>query len=294
MNTSTAISLPDDSRADAPPGVAQSTGSSLLREPLLHFVLLGALLFGIDHLRNANDAQSNVITVGKEVDMEARAMFRNTLGRIPTDAEMKTLRERWIDNEVLYREGLAMRVDQGDATIRERVIFKALNVMQANLTLPPIDEPGLRIWFAQHHARYDEPDRFDFLEAVVAGKPDKATIDAFVLALNTGKAEKEGATNSDLRVFSGRPRSNLVASYGEAFAADLNAMPAGQWRALASSDGVHIVRLEKKIPGQPASFDSVRATILDDWKDATMQDLRTAAVRELGKKYTVSVAGAGQ
>ena len=267
---------------------ALPTKAPLWREPLLHFVLAGALLFGVDRVLNANEEQTKVIKVGKEVDLEARAMFRNTLGRVPNDAEMNILRDRWVDNEVLYREGLAMRVDQGDATIRERVIFKALNVMQANLTLPPIDEAGLRAWFAKHHAKYDEPDRFDFLEAVLVGKPSRSEIDAFVATLNQGAVEQGGEAKSDLRVFNGRPRSNLVTSYGEAFAATLSALPPGQWRALDSNDGVHIVRLEKKIPGQLASFDSVRTTILDDWKDATMQDLRTAAVRELGKKYTVS------
>ena len=263
------------------------------REPLLHFAVAGALLFGVDHVRNANDEQSRIIRVSKDVDQEARAMFRNTLGRVPNDAEMQTLRARWVDNEVLYREGLAMRVDQGDATIRERVIFKALNVMQANLMLPPISEAGLRTWFDKHHAKYDEPDRFDFLEAVMVGKPQQAEINAFVTALNAGGAAPDqaaGNTKSDLRVFSGRPRSNLLASYGAAFTASLEALTAGQWRALPSSDGVHVVRLEKKTLGQRASFESVRTTILDDWKDATMQDLRTAAVRELGKKYTVSMA----
>ena len=263
------------------------------REPLLHFAVAGALLFGVDHVINASDEQSRVIRVSKDVDQEALVMFRNTLGRVPNDAEMQTLRARWVDNEVLYREGLAMRVDQGDATIRERVIFKALNVMQANLTLPPISEAGLRTWFDKHHAKYDEPDRFDFLEAVMVGKPTQAEIDAFVTALNAGGAAPDQAasnTKSDLRVFSGRPRSNLLASYGAAFTAGLEALPTGQWRALPSSDGVRVVRLEKKTLGQRASFESVRTTILDDWKDATMQDLRTAAVRELGKKYTVSMA----
>lgn len=269
------------------------TRTSWWREPLLHFAIAGAVLFGVDHVRNAGDEQTRVIRVSKDVDQEARVMFRNTLGRVPNDAEMQTLRARWVDNEVLYREGLAMRVDQGDATIRERVIFKALNVMQANLTLPPISEAGLRTWFEKHHAKYDEPDRFDFLEAVLVGKPGQADIDAFVAALNAGSAPQDGAaasTKSDLRVFSGRPRSNLVASYGAPFTASLEALPVGQWRALRSTDGVHVVRLEKKTMGERASFESVRTTILDDWKDATMQDLRTAAVRELGKKYTVSMA----
>ncbi len=53
----------------------------------------------------------------------------------------------WLDNEVLYREGLALQLDKGDTAIRERVIFKALSVIDASVKLPPVDESTLREWF---------------------------------------------------------------------------------------------------------------------------------------------------
>jgi hypothetical protein len=115
---------------------------TLLREPLLHFVVFGALIFAVDHVIAARQQNPKVIEVGPEVDKEAKSLFRGAFGREPSDKELAVMRERWIDNEVLYREGLGLRVDQGDTSIRERVIFKALNVMQANLTLPQIDDKG--------------------------------------------------------------------------------------------------------------------------------------------------------
>ena len=58
--------------------------------------------------------------------------------RAPSADELDALRKVWLDNEVLYREGLALQVDRGDVAIRERVIFKALSVVDAGTKLPRI------------------------------------------------------------------------------------------------------------------------------------------------------------
>jgi hypothetical protein len=256
----------------------------LIREPLAHFVVFGAVVFGLDALIESRREDPKVISVGAAVDKEARDIFRAGMGREPSAREMQILRERHIDNEVLYREGLALRVDQGDRTIRERVIFKALNVMQANLVVPKIDEAGLRAWFEKNQANYDEPARFDFLEAVLSGDASPEVAEKFVTALNSGA---QSDTQSGLRVFKERPRSNLVTSYGDEFTAALEQMPVGQWRALQSKEGLRVVRLEARRAGQTANYENIQGRVYDDWKDATMQALRTGAVRELGKKYTV-------
>jgi hypothetical protein len=255
-----------------------------LREPLLHFIVFGALVFGADHLLTARRDGPNVIVMDAAVDEEARSVFRSAMGREATPGDMKVLRQRWLDNEVLYREGLALRVDQGDVTIRERVIFKALSLMEANLSLPPTDEAALRTWFDEHRADYDEPKRFDFLEALPLADASGADAAQFAAALNRD-AGKNG--QGSLRVFKGRPRGNLVASYGEPFAAALESAAPGRWQALPSADGPRVIRLDAIAPGQKAAFEAVQARVYQDWKDASMQQMRTGALRELGRKYTV-------
>ena len=269
----------------------KSTWNRLTREPLFHFLLLGALVFGVDHLIASGRDNPRVIVIGAEVDNDARALFRKAQGREPTPADIKVMRDLWLDNEVLYREGLALGVDKGDSTIRDRVIFKALNLMQANLVVPPIDDAGLRRWFEHNRARYDEPERVDFLEAVV-GDPDPNTAHAFVVALNRGKhgdTEKSG-----LRIFKGRPRSNVVDSFGSDFADALEALPVGRWQTLPSREGLRVVRLEGRTPAVATPFEAVQSKVLEDWQDAQMQQLRTAAVRELAKQYRIVDSGAAQ
>ena len=263
------------------------TGPTLLREPLLHFIALGALIFAADHFIRARRPDPNVIVVGPEVEQEARAIFRNAKGREPSATELKILRERWIDNEVLYREGLALKLEQGDPALRERVIFKALNVIESNLRLPDEDDAALRNWFEQHRDQYESPARYDFSEAVLV-KTDDETARRFAAALNGGEPVD---VKSGLRIFQARPRNTIVDAFGPEFAAELDRAAIREWQVIPSLAGPRVIRLESRTPGETARFDDVRARVLQDWRDAKAQELRTSAVRELGRKYTVQIAG---
>jgi hypothetical protein len=251
---------------------------------LLHFIVLGGALFAIDHVVDSQRDDPRRIVYTSESDKEIRALFKASSGREPRAAEARALRQAWLDNEVLYREGLALQVDKGDPTIRDRVIFKALSVIDADVQRPPVDDAVLRSWFESYRAKYDEPPRFDFQEAVPAGERSEVVIAALVEQLNRGGG---GEIDASLRVFKGRPRANLDDSYGEAFTRGLSAAPQGQWRSLLGRDGWRAVRLDGVSAGRPARFEVVRPLVLQDWTDQAMAEQRTAAVRTLAKKYTV-------
>lgn len=268
----------------AAPSVAALSG--WLREPLLHFLLLGALFFVVDAYVNGRSDDLQTIYVDATVDNQAIEVFRNARGREPNEDELYALRRVWLDNEVLYREGLAMGVDKGDSAIRERVIFKALSILDSNIQLPPIDDNTLRDWFEKNRVKYDDPARFDFQEAVVTGDQSEATLRAFVRALNGGSPDN---TEASLRVFKSRPHANLVDSYGEAFATGLEQARIGEWLVLPSRDRLRAVRLDAVTPAQPANFDRLYGVILLDWKDAKAAELRSAEVQKRARKYTIKV-----
>jgi PPIC-type PPIASE domain len=259
-----------------------------LREPLLHFVLLGGALFAVDHAVNGGADDARVIVVDAAVDQEALKVFREARGRDPNEDELYALRRVWLDNEVLYREGLALQMDKGDKAIKDRVIFKALSMINAGIKRPDFDDALLRSWFEQNRIRYDEPARYDFEEAVLDGDASEAAATAFAAALNAGTP---GDAKAGLRVFKARPQPTLVQSYGAEFAQALAALPVGQWRALRHGDGWRVVRLDATMPAKQASFDALRGVVLQDWTDAVMAEQRTAAVRALAQKYRVRVEG---
>lgn len=257
---------------------------SFLREPLLHFVVLGGVLFAADHFLVGRADDPHTIVVGPEVDREAIDTFATTRGHEPNKAELDALRRVWLDNEVLYREGLALGVDKGDTAIRERVIFKALSVIDSNVKLPPPEDAVLRKWFEGHREKYDEPARYDFEEAALVGESSEAAVRDFAKALNAGAP---GDAKAGLRVFKGRPQANLVDSYGQEFAKALAESKPGEWNALRTRDGWRAVRLDTVIPPKPAVFEVVRGVVHHDWADDVAAEQRTAAVRALAKKYTV-------
>ena len=275
------------SAAPADIGRLPAARSNWLREPLLHFVLLGALLFALDHALLSRQDDPRTIVVGEAVDAEARKVFKAARGHEPNGDELAALRRVWLDNEVLYREGLALQVDRGDTAIRERVIFKSLSVIDAGVKLPPFDDAVLRKWFEAHRLKYDEPARYDFQEAVLPADTSEAAARAFVVDLNNGLP---GDARAGLRVFKGRPHDNLVQSYGADFTAALEASATGSWRALAGRDGLRVVRLDGLTAARPADFGTVRNVVQQDWTDATLAEQRSAAVRALARKYTVKIA----
>ena len=271
--------------ASTPPGLLQR--APWLREPLLHFLLLGALLFALDHAVSSRAEDPHRIVISQAVDEEARQLFKASCNRDPNADEMAALRRNWLDNEVLYREGLALQVDRGDTAIRERVIFKALSVVDANVKRPPATEQTLRDWFERNRAKYDEPMRFDFQEAVLAGDTagsSEAAVRAFTEQLNKGAG---GDLNAGLRVFKGRPQANVVQSYGAEFAKALEAAVPGELRAMNTREGWRAIRLETLTAAKPAAFDALRNVVMQDWTDFAMAEQRTQAVRALAKKYSV-------
>lgn len=179
-----------------------------------------------------------------------------------------------------------VQLHKGDDTIRERLIFKALSVIDSNLKQPPADDATLRAWFEQHREKYNEPARFDFQEAVLAGENSETVVRDFVGRLNSGAP---GDAEAGLRVFKGRPRANLEQTYGAEFASALESSLLGEWRALPTTQGWRAIRLDALAGAKPAVFEAFRGVVLQDWTDAKMAELHTAAVRELGKKYQVKI-----
>lgn len=267
--------------------VRVSSFAPWLREPLLQFIASGALLFGINHLLNERADDPLTIVIGAAVDKEARETFSAARGRQPNAKELDALRQIWLDNEVLYREGLALEVDKGDKTIRDRVIFKALSIVDANIDLPPIDDQGLRQWFEANRTKYDEPARYSFLEAVLVGENSEAAVREFVAKLNS---DGSGELDAGLRVFKDRPLATLELSYGAEFSKALDESPSGEWRALRTRDGWRAIQVNTITPPRPAIYEVQRNVILQDWKDAKAAEARTAAVRALARKYRVTVA----
>jgi hypothetical protein len=254
------------------------------QEPLLIFMVIAVLIFVGDYLMSLTKEDPNAIVITPEIRQEARQIYTNSFKQEPSEKDMKILMDRWVDNEVLYREGVALGLDKGDSSIRERVIFKALSVTQAAISLPKLDEDSLQKWFKEHADKYDEPNLVHFHEAVPLGKTSAEDLKIFVNALN-GKGKSD--VDSSLEIFKDRPRFTIVDGYGEGFTAALEKLPTSGWHLLDSKAGSRIVSLISVKEGEKAEFEEVKAKVYADWKNQTGAELSTKAIRDMGKKYTI-------
>jgi hypothetical protein len=254
----------------------------LKREPLLHFVLLGALIFGVDAALRPPAKDDKVITVTRAMRQSFTDNFDEDRSRVPSDTELQKMIESWVASEILYREGKALGVDRGDDMIRDRVAFKLQLLIFDQVRVPQPTEEQLRAWFASNHERFDEQERVGFY---LTPPTDQATAQRQLEDI-AGERESEELRNQT-RAILGRPVASLAASFGESFRDRLLAMPQGQWSVLQSKEGWHVVRLDKRQPGALARFEDVRDEVARIWHTEETRKQAWEAVSRLKANYKV-------
>lgn len=263
-----------------------------LREPLLHFALLGAGVFGLWTLgRGAGEgnATSGTIVVDRGTRERVGSELQLRLGRTPTEDELAAALDRWVDGEILYREGLALGLDRDDPVVRQRVIQK-MEFVGDNLELPAEpDDAALRAFMADNAARYAGAARYDFVLVTLPrapDEPDDARARAVLEALRGGADPKavEG------RLASGRRFSaaNVAGTYGKEIAAAVMEQPPGEWSMVALDRGWTLVKVEARLAGEAPAFESVRNQVLLDWKQAQRGAALRRKVEELRGRYAVT------
>ncbi len=254
----------------------------LWREPTLHFLLLGAVLF-LAHRLMVGDPRVIVVTPGLRADLERQ--FRDQIGRRPTAQELAAALAAWKRDEALYREALRERLDRDDPTVRTVLAEKLrARAVQEMPKVEPSDQ-DLDHFLAEHREAYETPLHYDFELAPFAGTEavSERLRSAYAAAL------ARGATPATL----GRPilsgsltREDLAARYGPAMAADLCALPLGQWQGLQNSDGLWLGRVNRIDGGLP-SRDEIRPRLVSDWTNAMRQQAVDRMVRNVLGRYRV-------
>jgi hypothetical protein len=241
----------------------------LLREPLVHFLAIGALMFGVYFVVSDRSRDPETIVVGRgEIGMMT-AVFERTWKRAPTPDELKDLIDGYVRDEVLYREGVALGLDRDDQLIRKRVRQKVEYLAESMHGVPEPSEAALQGYLDKHGQQYAIPARLTFRQ-VYLGTNDA---DAKVLLAQLHKlgdsdaaAELGVATQLDARMEEA-PTFDIERVFGTKFAQALVAMPLDEWSGpLASEYGLHLVRVSGRIEQHKPALDEVREFVKRDWQ----------------------------
>jgi len=274
-----------DSRDNSGASVGQSVASvmrSLLREPLLHFAVLGAIIFGADALLHPPAKDEKVITVTKALRQSFIDNFDEDKERVPSEADLQKMADAWVASEILYREGKALGVDRGDEMIRDRVAFKLQLLIFDQVHVPPPTDEQLRTWFADNHGRFDTPERVGFY---LTQPTDRATAEQQLADINAQRESED--LREQTRAILGRPVDSLAAAFGDGFRDGLLAMPQGEWHLLQSKDGWHVVRLDSRTSGIPAKLEDVRDDAEKMWHTDETRRQAWEAVNRLKTSYKI-------
>jgi hypothetical protein len=258
----------------------------LLREPLLHFLLLGAIIFAVNAVVAPSVSKERLIEVTPDVRRSIIDVFKlKHEGREPTADELAPLIDGWILNEITYREALAQGLDKGDEMIRERIMQKMRLLIFGGLNVNNPTDSELRQWFEARRARYDIPDLVSFYEVPIGGLEAEEEARAILAQIEAGKEPEEVRLRA--HIFVDRPLLSLEQAFGQPFLEALTALPIAKWSALPSSAGWHIVRIDTFRPGRKVDLREVATQVIAQWKDERTRIQAIAAIRDLGKSYVI-------
>jgi PPIC-type PPIASE domain len=269
----------------------------LLQEPLLHFLILGALLFGLYSVMQGGAlTQTNEIVLSRGQVQSLQAQFQRVRQRPPTSEELQGLVESWVREEIFYREGLAMGLDRDDPIVRRRVGQKLEFIVDGTPPTPPTSAE-LQAWLDAHRDKYQIEPRYTlrqiYFDVARHGEKLDADVAAVRRALDAGRAPAGDPTLLPLALHEAKA-SEVNRIFGNEFADALKALPLGSWQGpLRSGFGVHLVNLSASDTGRRATLEEARAEVERDLLLARTAEARAAHYKKLRLRYIVRTDSTG-
>jgi hypothetical protein len=270
-----------------------------LREPLIHFLLLGGLLFAAYNAFGGSRDRPPETIVVTQGQIEALATgFTRTWQRPPSQSELKGLVDDYVRQEVYARQARVLGLDRDDIVINRRLRQKLEFVTGDVSAQAQPTEAQLRAYLEAHPDAFRAPPRITFSQVFLNRDRHRATLaqDARdVLAqLTRAGADVDPSRFGDAtlleRRFEHATVQEIAAQFGQAFATRLGELHLGAWEGPVESDfGVHLVVVRERTAGQMPALVEVRSDVAREWANARREEAASAFYRELLKRYTVSI-----
>ncbi|UPJ61900.1 peptidyl-prolyl cis-trans isomerase [Bradyrhizobium sp. 192] len=268
----------------------------LLREPLLQFLALGAVLFalyGLAGKRNGEVAERIVVSASRIANLSDG--FARTWRRQPSELELQGLIEDYVRDEVLYREGRAAGLDRDDVIIRRRVRQKMEFLAD---DIPEPSDEQLAAFLASNPDRFRTEDQLTFRQIFLSASRRASTIEsdskqaASILARADGLVDATGLGDPFLlgEEFRDISPTKATSIFGEKFAKQVFATEKGRWQGpISSGFGQHFVFVSERVSGILPSLDDVRPTVRREWANARRLEAEQKLYASLRERYEIVV-----
>ncbi len=267
-----------------------------LKEPLVHFLLAGLALFLFFAWRgDAVDPESRTITITEAQVERLAASWAQTWQRPPTQAEIDGLIRDHVKEEVYYREGMRLGLDQDDTIIRRRIRSKMEFLASSELENEEPGDATLQAMLDKNPQVYAADARTSFDQIYLAAQDEAAArtrATQMLAALGTGADwQKLGDAISLPRSPENVDRARIAADFGDDFAAALAGLKPGAWTGPVSSGfGLHLIRIRSEQASTKPKLADVRQRLENDWRAQTVKAREAKAYQALLDGYTIKIA----
>ena len=271
----------------------------LLKDPLLHFLLIGAalfLVFGFFKGPTGNEENKIVITQG---DIDAlQANFVRTWQRPPTDGELSGLIDNRVEDEIAFREAVAMGLDQDDAVIRRRLRMKMELLMEDIAGLSPPSDEEMQAYLEEHMDSFHQEPQVSFKQVYLNSDKRGAGVDEaarkMLAELTAAGPGADPVSFSDPNMLPKEFRlyyaSDIEKLFGKSFIKDLLQVEPGKWNGpVWSSYGLHLVFVRNRIEGRDPELAEVRVEVEREWTAKRRREFKEQTYKKLRERYTVII-----
>ena len=273
--------------------------ATLFKEPLTHFLLIGAALFLIFQVGSDPKSESpdEIVVTRGAVESLARS-WEKTRQRPPTAEEMKGLIEAYIREEVLYREALAMGLEREDTIIKRRLGQKMTFLFDDVTDLTTITDEQLLQYLREDPEKYRVDPEFTFSHVYLNADRRGDAVEEDALALLAGlrglATEEEAAVLGDPfllpQQFESLPQREVARTFGMSFAESLAAVEPGRWEGpLRSGYGLHLVLVRERTEGRLPELDEIRDAVTRDFTSQLREENSRKFYERLRGRYRITV-----
>lgn len=269
----------------------------ILREPLVHFIAIGGLIFLLFGSTIEPSSQTtDTIVVGPERMEQLTARFQSIWRRSPTDDELRNMIDDFVREEIFYREALALGFDRNDTVVRRRLRQKMEFLTDTAADLLEPAEGELEAYLAANEQAYRHEPQLAFEQIYLGETPGQDNVELSLSALRSDSVADPAALGKSSLLparFDLSPENAIDGVFGQGFFGRLAEFPAGVWTGpVKSGYGAHLVRILGSKPATMPQLDDVRDAVLRDWKAARAIEIREAHYAQLRERYAVEIQGA--
>jgi hypothetical protein len=271
----------------------------VLRDPLLHFVILGAALFLVyavaSDLFSSDDSRRIEITAS-EIELLANA-FERQWRRPPTEVELRGLVDSRVREEVLYRAALAVGLDRDDVVVRRRMVQKMELLTQDLALLADPTDDELRTFFEERREDYNVPPRISFSHVYfnadrrgAAAEDDARRLLAEIRERGTTRDAAELGDRFMLQHdYALQTPLDVQRLFGEGFADALFEMEPGWHGPVVSGYGIHLVNIGQRVEKRVREYEEIRDRLVIDYNRLRRDRANEALYESLVDGYSVEI-----